>query len=183
MLKTKPSDLHLYKWGGIACFSFGCIFCFPILYLPGGKSTECIGSFVLFDCRPFLRSRLGCQLSDHSTCTSGAHWQVRSAPHGSGAARILCRGMRLCGCRLHSRCQSPLSSDPSRTSSGIVFDSPHGLGDTGCGCDRGGMAFSGLGVDADRIGKLDYRTLSTRAERALYVGWGDIADRFYPAGY
>ena len=36
MLKTKPSDLHLYKWGGIACFLLAVCFIVPsFIYLTG----------------------------------------------------------------------------------------------------------------------------------------------------
>ena len=44
MLKTKPSDLHLYKWGGIACFLLAVCFYCPIIYLPDRQPAGCYGS-------------------------------------------------------------------------------------------------------------------------------------------
>ena len=45
MLKTKPFDLHLYKWGGIACFLLAACFIVPSVIYLTGNLREAMGSF------------------------------------------------------------------------------------------------------------------------------------------
>ena len=46
MLKTKPSDFHLYKWGGIACFLLAACFIVPSFIYLTGNLRDAMGPFV-----------------------------------------------------------------------------------------------------------------------------------------